>query len=150
MASDRRMKKYPGFVLLLSLAAPALADSDGDAVNERIPVERAALEEHWQVDCAGAWARLQDAVAQRSTRDHCGVSAALVREIKLCGFIYQPPGEDSRHQCPDYRGVARQLELSGASGDCPELPPALARQLDCADTPHYPPASSGTGGDPIP
>jgi hypothetical protein len=113
------MIKLTELALLLFVSSLALADNGGDAVNERIPVNKAALEDHWQVDCAGAWARLQAATTRPSMQDHCEISAGLVREIKLCAFIYQAPGETSRHKGPDYRGVSQLLEQSGDMAECP-------------------------------
>ena len=96
------MKRSTRLALLLSLPAAALAG--GDAVNERIPVDKPALEAHWGVDCAGAWARWQ------ATGNRAENAATLQRELELCGFIYQPPGEGPVRGHPDYRGAAHQLE----------------------------------------
>jgi hypothetical protein len=104
------MTKSTCCALVLSLSTLALADVDGDAVNERIPVDKKALENHWQVNCADAWARWQTSAAERSTRGHCEKSTDLAHELKLCAFIYQPPGANSQHQYPDYRGASQQLE----------------------------------------
>jgi hypothetical protein len=123
--------KRTAFALLLILAVPALADSGGDALNERIPVNRAELEAHWQVDCASAWAGLQAAAARRSAQDHCGISAGLAQDIKLCAFIYQAPGENSPHTCPDYRRVSQLLERSGNPEDCPNLVSSIATVRTC-------------------
>jgi hypothetical protein len=123
------MVKHAGFAPLLLLSALALA-GDGDAVNERIPVSRAALEDHWQVDCAAAWARLQ-AAAQRPTQKQCEITAGLAQEIKLCAFIYQTPGENTAYDCPDYRSAAQLLQRTGNSKDCPELASLIATELNC-------------------
>ena len=126
------MIKCAGFALLLSLPALALADTDGDAVNERIPVSKAELESHWQVDCAAALIRLQAATARPSTGDHCQITAELVHEIKLCAFIYQAPGDNAKHPCPDYRRLREQLGQPGdLVADCPELPASIAKQINC-------------------
>ena len=125
------MIKHAGVAPLLFLSALALAGDDGTAVNERIPVNRAEMEAHWQVDCATAWTRLQAAAVRRPTQDHCGITPELVRAMKLCGFIYQAPGADSRHTCPDYRGVAQLLERSGNPADCPNLLASIANRINC-------------------
>ena len=144
------MIRHSCFALLLSFAALALAGSDGDAVNERIPVDKKELEDHWQVNCTNAWTRLRASAARQPTKDNCEISTEMVREIKLCTFIYQPPGENSRHKCPDYRSVAQQLALSGATEDCPSLSPSSANQLDCGGASGPVPDHAGTGGDSIP
>lgn len=125
------MLKHAGFAPLLLLSALALADNGGDAVNERIVVTKAALEDHWQVDCASAWARLQTAVAQRSTQDHCGIPPGLAQDMKLCAFIYQPPGDNSSHTCPNYRSVSQLLEKSGDLVGCPNLPTSIVSNMNC-------------------
>lgn len=128
------MIKFTFFALFLSLPTLALAGNDGDAVNERIPVTNAELEAHWQVDCADAWLRLKASAARRSTTDHCRVSAELVRELKLCAFIYQTPGDTSPHKCPDYRGVSEQLEQLGEPAECQDLRTSIiANQMNCAN-----------------
>ena len=125
------MPKYAGLAPLLFLSALALASSGGDAVNERMPASKAALEDHWQVDCESALARLQAAAARRSAQDHCGIPAGLAQEIKLCAFIYQPPGDDSRQKCPDYRGVSQLLQSSGNLAGCTNLPTLIANNMNC-------------------
>lgn len=125
------MIKCTSFALFLSLPALALAGNDGDAVNERIPVDKVQLEAHWRVNCAAAWSRLQKVAAAHSTTDQCQIGADLAREIKLCAFIYQAPGDDSTHQCPDYRGISRQLEQSREMAGCPQLPTSIANQAGC-------------------
>jgi hypothetical protein len=125
------MLKHAGFAPLLFLTVLALAGNGGDAVNERIPVSKAALEDHWRVDCASAWARLKAAAAQRSPQDHCGIPDGLAQEIKLCAFIYQPPGDGSQQDCPDYRGISQLLENSGHLTDCPNLPTLIANNMIC-------------------
>ena len=125
------MIKVVALTFLLSL--PALADTDVNAVNERIPVTTADLEAHWQVDCTAAWSRLQAAAAaQQSTPGHCGVSAALKRDLQLCAYIYQPPGAGPRHHCPDYAQISRQLEQATDRGmDCTDLAASIANQKTC-------------------
>jgi len=125
------MTKCVGFFLVLSLSAFALADNDGDAVNERIPVDKAELEDHWQLNCAAAWAQLQAAMPGRSTNDQCEITPELVREITLCSFIYQAPGDSSQHECPDYRGISQLLKQAKKRAECPELPSSIANRMKC-------------------
>jgi hypothetical protein len=134
MASDGQMIKCTGFTLMLSLSALALADTDGDAVNERIPVSRAELESHWQVDCATALTRLLAAAARPPNYNHCEITAEMVHDIKLCAFIYQAPGDNAEHPCPDYRRISTQLGQPGnLATDCPEFPASIAKQKNCTD-----------------
>jgi hypothetical protein len=125
------MLRHAELALLLLLSALALADNGGDAINERIPVNNAELEAHWQVDCAAAWDRLQTAAARHSTQEQCEIIARLAQDIKLCAFIYQPPGVNSQHTCPDYNGVSQLLERSGELADCPNLTSSIAHKLKC-------------------
>ena len=121
------------FCVLLFLAIPAvLADSNSSTVNERLPVRKAELEAHWKVDCAGSWTNLVERLG-RSREGECRIPPGLHREIKLCGFIYQPPGEELSHSCPDYRSADLYLEqddcvmsanllASGGIKSCPDSP----------------------------
>jgi len=121
------MISHTGIAILLLIAPllspPSLAGDSADVVNERIPVNRTEIEAHWQVDCAAAWEELV-AVAARPTkqptnRNNCIITVQLRREIQLCAFIYQAPGGDSKHDCPDYRGVSKYLNEADKSGKCP-------------------------------
>ncbi len=130
------MINHTGMAILLlisPLLSPlSLAGDSDDAVNERIPVNRAEMEAHWQVDCAAAWEQLLAAAAQSTKQpintNNCGIPDQLRREIQLCAFIYQPPGGDSRHDCPDYRGASKYLNEAGKSGKCPA---SIPHRADC-------------------
>jgi hypothetical protein len=108
-----------------------LAGDNGDAVNERIPVTKIEMEAHWQLDCTDAWAALRTATAHPVTSGNCGFSAELTREIRLCGFIYQAPGVQVRHRCPDYRSVSSLLEQSSASIQCSTVISSLRELMVC-------------------
>ena len=114
------------------LSPQSLADGNADAVNERIPVTRAEMEDHWQVDCAAAWKHLLAAAApftkQPTTTDNCGIPSQLRRDIQLCAFIYQAPGGSPGQDCPDYRGVSIQLNEADQSGKCPG---SILQKTDC-------------------
>ena len=118
--------------LLLLLPLVTLADADTDAVNERLPVRKAELESHWQVDCQGGWSSVTGALEREPEAADCRPSPELRRELELCAFIYQPPGEISRHDCPDYRGLLRLLDATPAR-DCDQLAGWFGTRTDCAD-----------------
>ena len=126
------MINHTGMAILLLisslLSSLSLADDSADAVNERIPVSRAEMEAHWQVDCAAAWEYLLTTVRQSPDKDNCGIADQLRQEIQLCAFIYQAPGGDPRHDCPDYRGVSKHLNEAEKSGKCPAL---IQQKADC-------------------
>ena len=123
------MINHTGIAILL-LISPFLSplslagDNDG-AVNERIPVSRAEMEIHWQVDCAETWKDLLAAAAlstkQPANKDNCGIPDQLQREIQLCAFIHQAPGGDPGQDCPDYKSVSKRLKEAEKSGQCPTL-----------------------------
>ena len=130
------MINHTGIAILLLisplLSPQSLAGGSADAVNERIPVTRAEMEAHWQVDCAVAWGHLL-AVAARPTKqpankDNCGIPSQLRRDIQLCEFIYQPPGGDPGQDCPEYRGGSKRLKEAEKSGKCPIL---ILQKADC-------------------
>lgn len=103
-------------VLLLFAAAPLLlADSNSNAVNERIPVRKKEMEVHWNVDCATSWATFTE-LRRATSKENCTLPSELRRDLQLCAFIYQPPGEPSSHVGPDYLG-AISPELEGSAGD---------------------------------
>lgn len=95
----------------------ALADRSADAVNERIPVEKAALEQHWSVDCTAAWNRFRSRIAQPPPDRPSEGALALQRELQLCAYIYQAPGEETDHRFPDYRDALGQLEQEARPAD---------------------------------
>ena len=95
--------------LFSSLAAAALsANGSSDAVNERIHVTPAEMEAHWQVDCANSWARAIELHPKAGSPD-CALPAGVLRELKLCAFIYQPPGQQLTHTGPDYQSASAQV-----------------------------------------
>jgi hypothetical protein len=90
------------------------------------------MEAHWQVDCAAAWGHLLAVAAlptkQTTNKANCGIPSQLRREIQLCAFIYQAPGGDPGHDCPDYRGVSKYLNNADKSGKCPG---SILQKTDC-------------------
>jgi hypothetical protein len=118
-------------LLLLSLAA-SLAASESDTVNERIPVSQAELEAHWHVDCAKVSDFLARAVSGSMAGEACGLRPELRRRLQLCTFIYQAPGSNSDHICPDYRGALEVLERAGPADDCAAFEILLHTLEDCA------------------
>jgi hypothetical protein len=118
--------------LLLLLPLVTFADADTDAVNERLPVRKAELESHWQVDCLGSWSAVTEAFEQGPEPADCRPAPEQRRQLELCAFIYQPPGEISRHDCPDYRGLLRLLDATPAR-DCDQLAGWFGTRTDCAD-----------------
>jgi hypothetical protein len=112
-----QMTKSLCLVALVCLSSHTLADRNADAVNERIPVEKEAMEQHWRVDCSDAWERWRDLAAARSGGGRLPETTELQKEMKLCAFIYQPPGSSGDHTGPDYRGAADTLDRWRALAD---------------------------------
>jgi hypothetical protein len=133
------MINHTGIAILLlisPLLSPlSLAGDSADAVNERIPVNRAEMEAHWQVDCAAAWEQLLAAAAQSTKQpintDNCGIPDQLRREIQLCAFIYQAPGNSSQHRCPDYRSASKHLQQASKPAKCSNLLTSILQKMDC-------------------
>ena len=93
------------FRILLLLAAPlVLAESNSNAVNERIPVRKAEMEAHWNVNCADSWARVEE-IPGGVGGGVCALSPELQRQLQLCAFIYQPPGEENTHSGPNFQAA---------------------------------------------
>ena len=90
------------------------AGPDSNAVNERLPVRKAEMEAHWQVDCAHSWARKVE-LGDMAGAQRCVLPPDLQRQLQLCAFIYQPPGEQVAHAGPDYRAAFADI---GTQGDC--------------------------------
>jgi hypothetical protein len=115
---------------LLIVAPAAYAASVADAVNERVPVSRAALEAHWHVDCASAWARFSDAGLRARTGEGCATDIGLRDELLLCAFIHQPPGTEASEAVTDpgsdcrrrdYRAAVELLDSSAPADLCVQL-----------------------------
>lgn len=117
----------PWSLLLFAIPGLLLA-AQSDTVNERIPVRKAELEAHWQIDCAASWSELRSAVG---AGEECMLSADLHRQLKLCAYIYQAPGAPPAQNCPDYRGAINRLEPTEQGAPCPELATFLRKQNDC-------------------
>jgi len=121
------MAYFPPLLLLLWLAPAIAANSSEDAVNERLPFSRAEMEAQWQVDCTGAWNRLQTTAKEGTSKDRCGISTQAARELQLCAFIYQPPGQEPHADCPDYQGATQLLK------NCSELLTWLEKSSHCPE-----------------
>ncbi len=114
---------YCGAVLLAALAALAplaIASSQDNQVNERLPVSVAEREAHWGVDCTALFTQLSSGALP------CPVTDDTQRELELCSFIHQPPGDDHGQPCPDYRVLLQRARQS----TCQDLQ-AYTQQLDC-------------------
>ena len=102
-------------LLLLLLSAPiTCAMGNTDAVNERIPVTRAEMETHWQLDCKASWNTLLQGAKPTRSDNGCNIPSDVQRQLQLCGFIYQPPGQAATHVCPDHQRGFQAAE----KGDC--------------------------------
>jgi hypothetical protein len=111
------MNLYRAVLILLATASVAFAADPGDVANERIPVSKGELEQHWQVDCSVAWARMLEIGDLGRPQEDCGLPPELVRHLQLCAFIHQPPGASHPGSCPDYRAVHEAINR----GSCPML-----------------------------
>lgn len=101
-----------GIALLVLATSAAAHGGDTDVVNERPPVTRRALEEHWGVDCAALRRELLQADAQSLAAAREGAPARRARwrsGLRLCGAIHNAPGDDKGVHCPDYAQAARAM-----------------------------------------
>jgi hypothetical protein len=117
--------------LFLLFASGALAAAVSDTVNERVPVTAADLEAHWRVDCTAISNLLREVAGQSKAGDPCRVGPAVRHQLQLCAFIYQAPGSDARHACPDYRGALEALDRAGPGDDCGHIAKRLAHREHC-------------------
>ena len=101
-------------VVLMLVSSLMQADSGSNAVNERLPVRKAEMEAHWKVDCARSWANKTQLRGMPGAQD-CILPQDLQRQLQLCAFIYQPPGENAAHAGPDYRAAFAD---KGTKGEC--------------------------------
>ena len=102
------------FLVLMLVSSFTQADGNSNAVNERLPVRKAEMETHWQVDCARSWANKVELRGKPGAQD-CVIPQGLQRQLQLCAFIYQPPGEQAAHTGPDFRAAFTD---KGTKGDC--------------------------------
>lgn len=121
------------FALLVLTLSPQAASDSSDTVNERIPVRKAELEKHWQINCHDAWIDLQQALMQAPV-DGCSIPPRLHREFKLCSFIYQPPGtEPVPDSCPNYRGISTVLQHNSSESECLSVQKFLENHDTCGN-----------------
>ena len=108
------MTSLRSLYFLVLITPVCVAADNSDAVNERIPVSRAEMEQHWQLDCTGSWNQLKQVAQNFQGAQGCELVSGLVRQLQLCAFIYQPPGSPAADDCPDYQAAYR---VAG-QGDC--------------------------------
>ncbi|MEZ5567590.1 MAG: hypothetical protein R3E54_04470 [Halioglobus sp.] len=111
-------------------ALQVAAEPSPGLLNERLPASNAEREAHWQVDCTSTWGNVLAAADEQN----CAAGDALRRELRLCAFIYQPPGEASDQECPDYQGAWEAIGSDAALLDahCEQLRTFLAGLGRCA------------------
>ncbi len=119
-------RSLPILLLLAPLAVAQMAPPD--LVNERLPVHRSELEAHWGVDCAAAWAELERLAHAGSD---CGAAPELRQALRLCAFIYQPPGETTGPVCRDFRAAQAIFQPNAAPGRCHALARLMASPGQC-------------------
>jgi hypothetical protein len=131
LGSHNAMTGLPGIFLLLLLSPLALADNNSNAVNERIPVNAADMEAHWQVDCTSVRESLLLAATQASNQPDCGIPTKLRQDTRLCAFIYQAPGTKTQHKCPDYSRISEHLQQAIKLTQCARLFSDIREKLAC-------------------
>ena len=117
--------------LFLLFVSGGLGAALSDTVNERVPVSEAELEAHWQVDCAEISDLLRELADRGKPGVGCQAGSAVRHQLQLCAFIYQAPGSDTRHLCPDYRGALEELDRAGPGDDCGYIAKLLPDREDC-------------------
>ncbi|MEH6582787.1 MAG: hypothetical protein V7754_12680 [Halioglobus sp.] len=127
MLSHSAMIIYRALLALLLTHSIGLYAAGSDTVNERIPVRKIELEEHWQVDCKANWQALRTIASDFSENGRCDIPSALPQQLQLCSFIYQPPGDPETGSCPDHRR-ARQAAIAG---DCRDIVLAIEASQRC-------------------
>jgi len=112
--------------LFLTLCTPGLLlASDSDAVNERIPVPRIDMEAQWGIDCTAIWREVSKGLD--SGNGNCAILPKLRKQLQLCAFIYQPPGEVAHSTCPDYSRADRASQTT----DCAALTELIEISKTC-------------------
>lgn len=123
------MRRFiPNLLFLLAAAPVTLAAGDSDAVNERIPVQRVEMEQHWGVDCDAA---LQSLAAWVDHDHGCSIEADLLESLRLCAYIYQPPGEPDSGTCPDYQDLHLITSQADEVHSCARLKQSLKTRVHC-------------------
>lgn len=117
--------------VLLFVSAVA-AGPVSDTVNERIPVTGVELEAHWGVDCAATVNLLVELVTRAKAGEGCLVSPLVRQQLQLCSFIYQTPGSDTGHVCPDYRAALEALGGAGPDDGCQQIAMSLPGPEHCS------------------
>ena len=108
------MSFFRNLCCALIIAPSAWAAGPSDTLNERIPVSRLELEAHWQVDCQKSWNSFIAFASAFKNQGECVMPVKLQRQIQLCAFIYQPPGETAHSTCRDFDGAQR----AAIQGNC--------------------------------
>ena len=112
------------------LATGAVGAAESDVVNERIPVPRLALEQHWQIDCARLLQSYEAARQEQFKPVKAEELAELIREANLCSYVHNVSASGiSAETCPDYTAISavlqglRQLREVGGDVGAWQAPP---------------------------
>ena len=99
--------------------------NSSDTINERIPSTMEQRESHWKIDCSALTAKLADKLYARDC-----ASVTELRKLRLCAYLYQPPGSTAISQCPDFNLVYAVISKQKIP-DC-GLPETQRRQVAAA------------------
>lgn len=119
-------------------ASGAVHAADQDVVNERPPVARRQLEQHWGVDCEALRRELlangahaaSDASLASVPEDARARSTRQRAALRLCAAIYNAPGDEAAVSCPDYAAAMRALDDDSA-GHGSKLQTEMRETLGC-------------------
>ncbi len=130
MIAKRQICLSGFFFLAIAVTSSAVnADPQTDAVNERLPASMADREQHWGVDCAEVATRTRTLLISGDCPP-----AELTHQIRLCGFLYQPPGDLPVATCPNFAaawsGLSTAADEDCASGTAQRE--SILRVLTCA------------------
>ena len=116
-----------GAILVAGLAPRVLLAGDADAVNERLPVTNMEMEEHWRVDCSHSWFTLPGRPGKGPGPGKCALAAEPLKQLQLCAFIYQTPGDEIVELCRDFQGVIQAAQ----EGNCEEISALVEKSEKC-------------------
>lgn len=97
--------------VLLASACPYTLAND-ELTNERFPVDRKLLEQHWNIDCNEAVDTMLSWLNKSNKpKQHLHELASTVSQLRLCGLLFNTPKTGRFEGCPNYSFAHQLLHL---------------------------------------
>jgi hypothetical protein len=131
VSPGRRLELRFVVTLLTAINSALASTAEQDLTNERLYTPPAAMERHWQVDCASLATRISVALSEAPTASKA--LDGLLPELHKCAMIHNAPGSATQSSCPDYASsyqLLQQWPATEPAASAAASPQAVQQQIE--------------------